>query len=236
MWSLCLLVSLTRAGSAQYICSSCAAPGVPVHCEWSAWAWSQCSATCGSGVQTGRRSAELNSLPKNPIYNLFTNLIIDIDIGGLWHSTVSSGAGLAAARLETPGAVTSAPARLTASGGSGPSGRVRVATLNRWYFKLLCFVLTVTCGEGREYRTRGYLLKASNGGKDCEGKPYQFGGQVGNSPILTLILLCYVQCSERCCAQDCQWSEWIWEACSASCGGGQRIRRQKSIFEKKIMI
>ena len=41
--------------------------------------------------------------------------------------------------------------------------------------------LLETCGEGKEYRTRGPTVRASNGGQDCEGKSYQLGGQVRDS-------------------------------------------------------
>ena len=53
-WVIILTADLAGA-QYSYICSSCDTPSFPINCEWSSWSWSQCSATCGPGVEVGSR-------------------------------------------------------------------------------------------------------------------------------------------------------------------------------------
>ena len=63
---------------------------------------------------------------------------------------------------------------------------------------------SVTCGEGRQFRTRAVGIPASPGGRECEGNSYFVGGS----------------CYSGCCPLDCEWSAWSWGSCDVSCGGG----------------
>jgi len=74
---------------------------------------------------------------------------------------------------------------------------------------------SVTCGGGQKYRTREVESSASGGGEGCKAN-------------LKEVESCNVDpCVEPI---DCVWGEWTeYGACSASCGGGQKVRDREIV-------
>ena len=71
---------------------------------------------------------------------------------------------------------------LTVSGVSGVTGVAQVINISP--LSLLTSLsplddcLSVTCGEGNQFRTRDVAQPAVNGGSSCLGKKYSIGGKV----------------------------------------------------------
>ena len=82
----------------------------------------------------------------------------------------------------------------------------------------------MSCGHGKEYRTRSRSIRAEHGGADCQGSLYQVGANVNIKLIVSRDCLSSsrVQCSSVCCPRQCEWSSWSQAACSVPCGGGVR--------------
>ena len=152
-------------------CQACGDQGV-VDCQWSAWSWGPCSASCGRGRQTASRYVVRQSQQ-----------------GGRQCGSLS----------------------WASRDCSGPACPVdcRWGDWSRWQ-------CSVTCGQGRQFRTRAVGVVASGGGRDCEGDSYFVGGS----------------CWSGCCPQDCEWSSWTWGSCSLSCGGGIRIATREQAREQ----
>ena len=67
---------------------------------------------------------------------------------------------------------------------------------------------SVTCGNGSSFRNRTYAVSPKCGGASCDGISREIRS-----------------CNTECCPVDCQWEKWsAWESCSATCGGGVKIR------------
>ncbi|KAI8512763.1 Thrombospondin type 1 repeat-containing protein [Branchiostoma belcheri] len=73
-------------------------------------------------------------------------------------------------------------------------------------------VCTVSCGGGTQSRSRTCDSPVpDHGGRDCEGTGQQFR-----------------RCSMQACHVDGQWGKWDdWSECTATCGGGYRVRRRR---------
>ena len=67
---------------------------------------------------------------------------------------------------------------LTVSGDSGVSGAAQVTTSPLSLTLSLDIYLSVSCGEGNQFRTRDVARPADNGGTECLGKKYSIGGKV----------------------------------------------------------
>jgi len=70
-------------------------------------------------------------------------------------------------------------------------------------------VCDAKCGQGQSTRSRTILKGRTEGGEGCNATLKEMQG-------------CLVA---NCTKQDCRWTEWNeWDACSCSCGGGQKAR------------
>ncbi|CAD7922585.1 unnamed protein product [Amoebophrya sp. A120] len=77
-----------------------------------------------------------------------------------------------------------------------------------------------TCGGGQQYRTREVETPASAGGTPCEGNLKEV-----------------VACNTDPCVEpvDCKWGEWTeYGACSASCGGGEKVRDREIVVAPRF--
>mmetsp|Transcript_21740 Transcript_21740/g.39918 ORF Transcript_21740/g.39918 Transcript_21740/m.39918 type:complete len:1643 (+) Transcript_21740:95-5023(+) len=70
-------------------------------------------------------------------------------------------------------------------------------------------VCDAKCGTGQSERIRHIIKGRSKGGEGCNATLKEVQG-------------CEVT---KCVPQDCKWADWAdWDACSCSCGGGQKAR------------
>ncbi|KAM8967216.1 LOW QUALITY PROTEIN: SCO-spondin-like [Pelodytes ibericus] len=170
-----------------------------VDCAWSQWStWSQCSMTCGSGVQTRFRSSTSGSLKEEcqtpetqsrPCHqgtcpHLCPDRGFDRHVGDAWMM------GECQQCICTP------------EGSHCQDTECRVD--GKWTPWSPWSDCTVTCGTGVEIRTRACINPPPrNNGSDCEGAESETQ-----------------ECTNRLCAGHggCTWSDWT--PCSRSCGTG----------------
>ncbi|XP_029939526.1 hemicentin-1, partial [Salarias fasciatus] len=203
----------------------CSVRPCPVAGNWGSWLpWSQCSETCGKGMQSRIRLC--NNPP--PAFHGFQCEGTDTQtqvckerpcpVDGKWSSWVSWGACSVSC-----GGGTRQRTRLCASPAPQHGGRqcegndVQIDFCNSdpcpvsgnwgpWSSWGSC---SKTCngGQMRRYRTCDNPRPA-NGGRACAGADTQIQ-----------------RCSTAACPVDGNWGPWqIWGECSTSCGGGERTR------------
>ena len=74
---------------------------------------------------------------------------------------------------------------------------------------------SVTCGGGNRTNSRSKSIEEKYGGTCTE-----------NSTFIE-------ECNTKNCPVDCEWQDWQYEDCSATCGGGNRTRNRSKIVEEK---
>lgn len=194
----------------------------PRDCQWDWTAWSGCSATCGTGVQTRQsfvtrqpanggvacpspmpleeRTCSTNACPQN------------CEVAwGAWSPCSASCGGGTMQRTQ----IISKPSAF--GGWPCPALRTETARCSEtacpsdceysWSAWTSC---SRTCGGGQRSRRRSILRYPVGGGASCGERDYQE----------------YQACGTNECPVDCQygWSEW--SSCSRSCGGGVRTKSQ----------
>eukprot|EP00933_Yihiella_yeosuensis_P017312 TRINITY_DN1449_c0_g1_i2.p1 TRINITY_DN1449_c0_g1~~TRINITY_DN1449_c0_g1_i2.p1 ORF type:complete len:899 (+),score=143.23 TRINITY_DN1449_c0_g1_i2:601-3297(+) len=195
-------------------------------CIWDVWFdWSSCSVSCGGGVKRRQRSIHRSELPggkacsglkvaeaacntqsclgaqsKDCTWSTWDN----------WGScSVSCGSGTATRSRSVsiqqegggkPCQGSSYEARVCAGGNCAVD-----CAWTDWSPWSAC---SATC-RGIESSTRSRGIRASNGGRPCEGSTQRTRPCKHTTP----------------CPGDCQWNQWnSWSACTKSCGGGTRER------------
>ncbi|XP_020629634.1 SCO-spondin-like [Orbicella faveolata] len=196
----------------------------PINGRWSPWGkWCKCSKTCGTGIQTRKRtcsnpSPQHGGKPCKGISEQTKSCQLKQCPGyGGWGSW-----GQWSACTKTCGTGTQNRKRTCLGSGNGncPGSNEESRHCNTqscpvdggwgdWSDWSAC---SVSCRPGTSIRSRQCNNPApSAGGKQCTGLP------VGNKP-----------CNEGPCPVDGGWGDWSdWSACSVSCGPGTSIRSRQ---------
>ncbi|XP_078333125.1 SCO-spondin-like isoform X2 [Crassostrea virginica] len=204
---------------------SCFLKNCPVNGEWTSWnVVTGCSVTCGNGVKKRTRSCSdpQPAYGGKPCPGNDTDYIhchpMFCSVDGEWSnwkawSTCSSTCG-DSYKMRIRACDNPAPAYggLECSGSSYELQTcpfIHCPVNGDWSSWGAWGTCSVTCGNGAETRVR----KCSNpepmyGGRPCQGHPTESRS-----------------CHPKYCSVDGGWSIWhSWSRCSASCGGGVRIR------------
>eukprot|EP00929_Paragymnodinium_shiwhaense_P115847 TRINITY_DN8499_c0_g8_i1.p1 TRINITY_DN8499_c0_g8~~TRINITY_DN8499_c0_g8_i1.p1 ORF type:complete len:5046 (+),score=966.34 TRINITY_DN8499_c0_g8_i1:123-15260(+) len=208
----------------------CGMAPCPQHCSLGQWQdWSDCSRTCGGGVETRRRLVSIEPMhggkecgnnngqsrvcsqhpcPVDCIYKAWTD----------WSEcTATCGGGHRFRSHETVeplyGGYACHPERTSRAMCS-----VAPCPVNcRWGVWTEWTVCSQTCDGGEKVRQREQLQVARHGGAPCIGEARE-------EP----------KCNTMMCPSDCQWDSWDqWTACGTSCGGGLRKRERREVSKAK---
>ena len=227
--------------------------GMPFNqsCSWSDWgAWTVCSRTCGSGIQRQERSVAVqqqgmgaacagHSFSTQRCNTASCPLSFQACIWGSWQAwqacpatctTVESSSSSQGANVQRrerwiqthaqAGGAGCAPSVCSSGGGMCMSIDFQACNtvpcpqkpVNcEWGSWASWGVCSMTCGPGVQRQERNVTVFPMFNGTNCQGLTYNFTGcNKGDCPN-------YVT--------NCTWGNWFdWEACTTTCGGGQRQR------------
>jgi len=196
---------------------------------FSSWSdWSECSATCGSGVQSRSRTCD-NPAPAwggNSCSGSYTetracNTLSCSKNGGYseWSewgtctSTCGGGFQYRSRSCTNPApAGTGSDCSILGASIEGRACNTRPCAVDGGYGEWSAFgSCSAPCGGGIATRTRSCVNPApANGGRDCA----RFGSEIETKV-----------CNTQSCPLNGGFSEWtLWSACSAKCDGGIRTR------------
>jgi len=196
-------------------------------CQWASWSdWSECSKSCGGGVSARARGVGRRAENGGP--NCSGSWIENVTCGtklcpvnclwGNWEGwgTCSKSCGNGTTMRIRGKKVTAA------NGGKDCDGVDRqVTSCNaiscptdcKWAVWSDWSACSKTCGRGERSHSRGRLVNASHGGRDC----------LGNASASEA-------CSTAPCHADCRWETWgNWSSCTRTCGGGSQARERVSV-------
>ncbi|XP_078662008.1 SCO-spondin-like [Branchiostoma floridae x Branchiostoma belcheri] len=208
---------------------SCASP-CPIDGGWSPWSsWSPCDVTCEEGQRRRTRQCD-HPRPRYGGRNCTGDAVQVVrcsgptcPVSGGWGewtewSECSHTCGLGSMRRKR---LCDSPA--PSAGGQDcqgvdmeiqpcSSGQCPQPVDGGWSPWSNWTVCTVSCGGGTQSRSRTCDSPVpDHGGRDCEGTGQQFR-----------------RCSMQACHVDGQWGKWDdWSECTATCGGGYRVRRRR---------
>ena len=193
----------------------------PVHCTVSAFgAWSPCTKSCGNGKQTHTRSVQQASKHGGapcPTLTETTSCNVQacpidcvVSVWSAWGAcSLSCGSGVRtrARTIQTP--IANGGAACPAGDEEGSCNVAPCAqdcVVDEWASWSEC---SHSCGYGSQRRHRVVATVADHGGKAC--------------PTLDEARVCFA----GPCPVHCDVSSWSdWQVCSASCGGGTKVRRR----------
>jgi len=198
----------------------CSLANCPRDCELSDWeAWTTCSATCGTGMQTRKRSLSFapsfggkacKHLNEKRACNAHA-CPVNCNVGGWQSWTVCSLSCGTGSQTRTRSIV--APK----NGGVTCPSATHTRDCNTHKCPVDCEVeawgtwtsCTLSCGTGIQTRTRVTLAPIS-GGKGC---PHDIH---------------YRSCNTHKCPIDCDVGAWTaWSSCTKSCAGGSQVRSRQ---------
>ena len=203
---------------------SCNIYPCPVNCVWSLWsAYGKCSVTCGGGSQTRTRSVARQhscggtscSGPSTQSQTCNSQCCPVDCVWGPWSVFGACSVTCGGGRQEKRRSI----AIQQSCGGSSCSGpSTQSQTCNSQCCPVDCVwgswsnfgACSVTCGVGRQEKSRSVVIQQSCGGIKCAGSSTQSQS-----------------CNSQCCPVDCVWDSWsAYGACSVTCGGGHQIRNR----------
>eukprot|EP00928_Gymnodinium_smaydae_P043542 TRINITY_DN2914_c0_g2_i3.p1 TRINITY_DN2914_c0_g2~~TRINITY_DN2914_c0_g2_i3.p1 ORF type:complete len:2033 (+),score=334.18 TRINITY_DN2914_c0_g2_i3:329-6427(+) len=209
-----------RGETKQY--APCGNVPCPVNCIYSTWtAWSLCTLSCGGGVQERQRFQNVKAEhggqaclgpPKvaRPCYVKPCPVNCVLDMWTTWSTCTQTCDVGTTYRLRNV-QVASENGGIECQGPLKEMARCSVFNCpvhcewNSWNSWTSC---SKTCNKGKRVRYRTKKMEAQFDGKECEGEHAE-------EPF----------CHEEPCPVDCKWFQWqSWHGCSASCGGGQKLR------------
>ncbi|CAE7263303.1 SSPO [Symbiodinium pilosum] len=205
----------------------CHAGPCPFACQWGDWTDWECSASCGQGSKSRRRS-----------------VLVPAEYGGAECAGSSAETGNCVLQEHCPvdcqWSDWSDWHQCSVSCGQGMSNRNRTRLKYEDYGGQACFGTAddeaicdagacphdcaysdwgpwsgcpVTCGNGTRTRARSIHAESEFGGKACLG-PFTDERR----------------CASNACPVDCVWSVWSdWSSCSSSCGGGHASRTRTEL-------
>jgi hypothetical protein len=193
-----------------------------VDCVTTAWtAWSDCSNTCGGGVQSRARTVTTPTVASGKAcgavneQRMCKQQTCPVDcIASMWGSygACSKTCGAAVqtrfrsiSRMSLYGGVL-CPTELSESTSCIVPECPVDCVMGQWSVFTKC---SKDCGGGQRSRARTIVRAASNGGAQC--------GTIANIEA----------CNDTPCPVDCVMQDWsltVWGKCDASCNGGQRVR------------
>jgi hypothetical protein len=221
---------VTHAAHGGYVCPplaelrSCATDACPVHCDTSSWtAWSTCSKSCGTGMQSRSRSVVTHAAhggyvcpPLAELRSCATDACPVDCVLSRWSAwsacSKTCGAGVqtksrtVATAVQDGGKACDALSAVQACTDGRCPVHCDVSSWNSWS------TCTKTCGVGMQSRSRSVKMHAMHGGYTC--------------PLLAEVRVCVLVA----CPMNCEVSTWgRWGACSVTCGAGT-ARRSRSII------
>jgi len=200
-----------------------------VDCQWGSWgSWSSCPVSCGGSTQNRSRiqlvaqagrglPCEGDESASRPCGEITCPVDCKMEDWSHWTACTPFCSGTqmwSRSVLVEPlaGGVTCGEASNVVNC-SNACVDCQVSTWSVWS---LC---SVSCGSGRQTRSRMILVEAEGEGASCPDdlEAHKEG------------------CNSDDCPVDCMWADWSpWNGCSVTCGGGNRTRTRGKIREEQF--
>ncbi|XP_060585916.1 A disintegrin and metalloproteinase with thrombospondin motifs adt-1-like isoform X4 [Ruditapes philippinarum] len=208
--------------------SQCSDVNCSVDGQWAYWSsWTSCDVTCGRGRQLRTRRCT-NPMPHNHGKDCIGESLqmsqcseVNCSVDGQWaywaswtscDVTCGTGRQLRTRRCTNPMPENGGKDCIGESLQSSQCSEVNCSVDGQWAYWSSWTSCDVTCGKGRQLRTRRCTNPMpDNGGKDCIGETLEIS-----------------QCSEVNCSVDGQWTYWSsWTSCDVTCGKGKQLRTRR---------